>query len=179
MVTHSPSGRSHGPDHLGASRHDLILEIFVCQHAKFFHPARWSDCRCIHDTPTETKATETKATETMAAFKTTEFVVYLIAVAGVLIASNLVGEVDGRGDVLPGRQGVALRHPPHDRLPAQSRAGEARQPATTTTAEEQYVEPAITELARTRFGGEICSGDGTRQPATYETPHNVRAIARR
>jgi hypothetical protein len=45
------------------------------------------------------RVTETKATETKAAFKTTEFVVYLIAVLGVLIASNLVGEVDGRGDV--------------------------------------------------------------------------------
>ena len=45
------------------------------------------------------RITETKATETKAAFKTTEFVVYLIAVVGVLIASNLVGEVDGRGDV--------------------------------------------------------------------------------
>jgi hypothetical protein len=45
------------------------------------------------------RITATKATETKAAFKTTEFVVYLIAVLGVLIASNLVGEVDGRGDV--------------------------------------------------------------------------------
>jgi hypothetical protein len=45
------------------------------------------------------RTTETKATETKAAFKTTEFVVYLIAVVGVLIASNLVGDVDGRGDV--------------------------------------------------------------------------------
>jgi len=45
------------------------------------------------------RITETKATETKAAFKTTEFVVYLIAVAGVLIASNLVDDADGRGDV--------------------------------------------------------------------------------
>jgi hypothetical protein len=37
--------------------------------------------------------------ETKAAFKTTEFVVYLIAVVGVLIASNLVGDNDGRADV--------------------------------------------------------------------------------
>ena len=44
-------------------------------------------------------AIATKATETKAAFKTTEFVVYLVAVVGVLIASNLVDEVDGRGDV--------------------------------------------------------------------------------
>jgi len=37
--------------------------------------------------------------ETTAAVKTTEFVVYLVAVAGVLIASFLVGDTDGRGDV--------------------------------------------------------------------------------
>ena len=42
---------------------------------------------------------EAKTAETKAAFKTTEFVVYLVAVAGVLIASNLVGDTDGRGDV--------------------------------------------------------------------------------
>ena len=40
-----------------------------------------------------------KAAETKAAFKTTEFMVYLAAVVGVLIASYLVGESDGRGDV--------------------------------------------------------------------------------
>jgi hypothetical protein len=34
-----------------------------------------------------------------AAVKTTEFAVYLAAVAGVLIASFLVGDADGRGDV--------------------------------------------------------------------------------
>jgi hypothetical protein len=39
-----------------------------------------------------------RSTETKAAFKTTEFVVYLVAVAGVLIASYLVRETDGRGD---------------------------------------------------------------------------------
>jgi hypothetical protein len=38
-------------------------------------------------------------TETKPAFKTTEFVVYLVAVAGVLLASLLVGDADGRGDV--------------------------------------------------------------------------------
>jgi hypothetical protein len=37
--------------------------------------------------------------ETKAAFKTTEFVVYLVAVVGVLIASAVVGDSDGRGDV--------------------------------------------------------------------------------
>ena len=37
--------------------------------------------------------------ETKPAFRTTEFVVYLVAVVGVLIASALVGDSDGRGDV--------------------------------------------------------------------------------
>jgi hypothetical protein len=39
------------------------------------------------------------STETKPAFKTTEFVVYLVAVVGVLAASALVGDSDGRGDV--------------------------------------------------------------------------------
>ncbi len=39
------------------------------------------------------------ATETKRAFRTTEFVVYLVAVIGVLAASALVGDSDGRGDV--------------------------------------------------------------------------------
>ena len=37
--------------------------------------------------------------ETKAAFKTTEFVVFVVAVVGVLVASALVGDSDGRGDV--------------------------------------------------------------------------------
>lgn len=41
----------------------------------------------------------TATTETKPAFKTTEFAVYLVAVVGVLIASWLVGDSDGRGDV--------------------------------------------------------------------------------
>ena len=42
--------------------------------------------------------THRPGTETKAAVKTTEFVVYLVAVAGVLIASFLVGDADGGGD---------------------------------------------------------------------------------
>ncbi len=38
------------------------------------------------------------STETKASFKTTEFFVYLAAVAGVLLASQLVGAEDGHGD---------------------------------------------------------------------------------
>jgi hypothetical protein len=41
----------------------------------------------------------TSTTETKPAFKTTEFAVYLVAVVGVLIASWLVGDSDGRGDI--------------------------------------------------------------------------------
>jgi hypothetical protein len=37
--------------------------------------------------------------ETKPAFRTTEFVVYVVAVIGVLVASALVGDSDGRGDV--------------------------------------------------------------------------------
>ena len=37
--------------------------------------------------------------ETKPALKTTEFVVYVLAVVGVLLASWLVGDTDGRGDV--------------------------------------------------------------------------------
>ena len=38
-------------------------------------------------------------TETKPAFKTTEFIVFVAAVVGVLVASALVGDSDGRGDV--------------------------------------------------------------------------------
>ena len=39
------------------------------------------------------------AAETKPALKTTEFVVYVLAVVGVLLASALVGDTEGRGDV--------------------------------------------------------------------------------
>jgi len=37
--------------------------------------------------------------ETKPAVKTTEFVIYVLAVVGVLLASALVGDTEGRGDV--------------------------------------------------------------------------------
>ncbi len=52
----------------------------------------------LHDGSTSDRVLP-PGTETKAAVKTTEFVVYLVAVAGVLIASFLVGDTDGRGDV--------------------------------------------------------------------------------
>ena len=52
----------------------------------------------LHDGSTS-RTSYRPGTETKAAFKTTEFVVYLVAVAGVLLASFLVGDADGRGDV--------------------------------------------------------------------------------
>ena len=52
----------------------------------------------LHDGSTTTVSSRL-GTETKAAFKTTEFIVYLVAVAGVLVASALVGDSDGRGDV--------------------------------------------------------------------------------
>ena len=54
--------------------------------------------RALHD-GSSAAVTHRPGTETKAAVKTTEFVVYLVAVAGVLIASFLVGDTDGRGDV--------------------------------------------------------------------------------
>jgi hypothetical protein len=44
-------------------------------------------------------ASADRTAETKAAFKTTEFVVFVVAVVGVLVASALVGDSDGRGDV--------------------------------------------------------------------------------
>jgi hypothetical protein len=52
----------------------------------------------LHDGSTDLGA-HRPSSETKAAVKTTEFVVYLVAVVGVLVASALVGDSDGRGDV--------------------------------------------------------------------------------
>jgi hypothetical protein len=52
----------------------------------------------LHDGSTDTGAYR-PSTETKVAFKTTEFVVFLVAVVGVLVASALVGDSEGRGDV--------------------------------------------------------------------------------
>jgi hypothetical protein len=52
----------------------------------------------LHDGSTDTGAYR-PSTETKVAFKTTEFVVFLVAVVGVLLASALVGDSNGRGDV--------------------------------------------------------------------------------
>jgi hypothetical protein len=52
----------------------------------------------LHDESITTVSSR-PGTETKAAFKTTEFAVYLVAIAGVLLASFLVGDADGRGDV--------------------------------------------------------------------------------
>jgi hypothetical protein len=51
------------------------------------------------DTRNGAGAIEFRGTETKAAFRTTEFVAYVVTVLGVLIASYLVGDADGRGDV--------------------------------------------------------------------------------
>jgi len=53
----------------------------------------------LHDGATDSSSYRVD-TETKPAFRTTEFVVYLVAVVGVLLASFLVGDTaDGRGDV--------------------------------------------------------------------------------
>jgi hypothetical protein len=52
-----------------------------------------------HALDNDTYAPVRTSTETKPAFKTTEFVVYVVAVVAVLVASALVGDSDGRGDV--------------------------------------------------------------------------------
>jgi hypothetical protein len=44
-------------------------------------------------------ASAPRSLETKAAFRTTEFAAYVATVIGVLVASALVGDSDGRGDV--------------------------------------------------------------------------------
>ena len=68
--------------------HGVVLSLSTLNHA-------------LHD-GSSAAVTHRPGTETKAAVKTTEFVVYLVAVAGVLIASFLVGDADGRGDVFLG-----------------------------------------------------------------------------
>ena len=50
------------------------------------------------DAGTHARPVRRVSTETKASYKTTEFFTYLAAVAGVLIASLLVGTGDGHGD---------------------------------------------------------------------------------
>ncbi|WP_445183162.1 hypothetical protein ACTXG6_32125 [Pseudonocardia sp. Cha107L01] len=60
-------------------------------------PNTGTTARLTHANPTLEHTSE-RGAETKSAFKTTELVIYLVAVAGVLIASNLVGDTNGRGD---------------------------------------------------------------------------------
>ena len=85
-----PRTDSTGPHLLGFTRipnpdHGVVLSLSTPTHTQ-------------HDGPSDAAAYRF-GTETKAAVKTTEFVVYLVAVAGVLLASFLVGDADGRGDV--------------------------------------------------------------------------------
>ena len=50
-----------------------------------------------HDRDRERHVPVTKSTETKAAFKTTEMIAYVVAVAGVLIAAGVVDESNGGG----------------------------------------------------------------------------------
>jgi hypothetical protein len=50
------------------------------------------------DRPDNSRRVRRLTTETKQAFKTTEFWIYAMAVAGVLIASDLVGRASNRGD---------------------------------------------------------------------------------
>jgi hypothetical protein len=51
----------------------------------------------VKDAP-GTRVTPRRGNETKAFFKTTEFMVFIVATAGVLLASYLVKATDGRGD---------------------------------------------------------------------------------
>jgi cell division septation protein DedD len=75
--------------------HDLITETILSVNTPSHTPHGGATTAAA---PRRTAETPLRTTETKAAFKTTEFVVFLVAVVGVLIASNLVGETDGRGD---------------------------------------------------------------------------------
>jgi hypothetical protein len=74
-------------------------------------------------------ATPRPGTETKPAATTTEFVAYVLTVAAVLIASALVGDTDGRGDVFLADQAwfyiTLLTHRSHD----QPRPGQGRRRA--------------------------------------------------
>ena len=65
-------------------------------------------------------------TETKAAFKTTELIVYVLAVVGVLVASAMTD--NGRWPGLRRRERLVLRHPADHRLHDQPRSGQVRQP---------------------------------------------------
>ena len=68
-----------------------ILSVNMPSHAPNDGDTATAPARRNTETPQRT-------TETKPAFKTTEFVVYLVAAAAVLVASHLVGETAGRGD---------------------------------------------------------------------------------
>ena len=78
------------PEH----EHGVVLSVSTSSTTS----NRTSDPAARHDGATATVPAR-RTTETKAAFKTTEFVVYVVAVVGVLLASYLVGDADGRGDV--------------------------------------------------------------------------------
>jgi len=84
-----PRADHPGPHFPGFTPKHLITEYFLSVS---------TPGHALHDGSTTTVSSRL-GTETKAAFKTTEFIVYLVAVAGVLVASALVGDSDGRGDV--------------------------------------------------------------------------------
>ena len=64
-------------------------------------PVRRADAPNAHGVPANgqpTRVTAPRGHETKAFFKTTEFIVFVVATVGVLLASYLVQETDGRGD---------------------------------------------------------------------------------
>ena len=69
------------------------------------------------------------STETKSAYKTTEFLTYVVVFAGILVASFLVKTArTASGSTTSGRQGLVVHHPVDHRLHDRPGAGQVRQP---------------------------------------------------
>jgi hypothetical protein len=85
--------RASGP-YLPATHSNLIRSCFVSQHAQPRRSARWSDRGCLFRGCLFSTQHRDEGR-----VQDDEFIVYLVAVAAVLLASYLVGDAEGRGDV--------------------------------------------------------------------------------
>jgi hypothetical protein len=70
--------------------------------------------------------TDRRASETKHSFKTTEFVAYVAAAAGVLIAAAVIGDGDNGGRPFRRTQRLALRHDPDGGLHGEPRPCQGR-----------------------------------------------------
>ena len=78
----------------------MDLRVGHCRSSEFFLSVNTPHTAVRADVPSAAVSGPVQpSTETKPAFRTTEFVAYLVTVVGVLVASALVGDSDGRGDV--------------------------------------------------------------------------------